>query len=211
MKQTLIVMSAYTGEMEPETRESLTVLRRAGAGFLMQAGVPDVAVARCQALSFACEALRGEAADRDVVLMLDDDMEVELETAQTVVTQARIRKCATAAAYATKMSTLAGTRWKAGPTPGRWLVGLGCVAIPKRLLFELEAQSESFEIRGKAYSAFTWCGPEKGTWIAEDYRLSMRLGGVALLPVAAGHIKKTTLLPDDDTLRRIAQDEELTP
>jgi len=39
----------------------------------------------------------------------------------------------------------------------------------------------------------------------------MRLGGVALLPVAAGHIKKTTLLPDDDTLRRIAQDEELTP
>lgn len=211
MRQTLIVMSAYTGEMEPETRESLLKLRRAGAGFMMQSGVPDVAVARCQALSFACEALRGEAADRDVVLMMDDDMEVDVDAAETVVAQARLRKCATAAAYATKMSTLAGTRWKEGPTPGRWLVGLGCVAIPKKLLFELEEESESFEIRGKAYSAFTWCGPEKGTWIAEDYRLSMRLGGVVLLPVAAGHIKKTTLLPDDDTLARIAQDEEVSP
>jgi len=211
MKHTLIVMSAYTGEMEPETRESLQLLRRAGAGFLLQAGVPDVAVARCQALSFACEALRGDAADRDVVLMMDDDMEVDVEAAQTVVTQARIRKCATAAAYATKMSTLAGTRWKDGPVKGRWLVGLGCVAIPKRLLFELEEQSESFEIRGKVYSAFTWCGPEKGTWVAEDYRLSMRLGGVDLLPVAVGHVKKTTLLPDDDTLHRIAHDEELKP
>lgn len=209
MKKTLIAMSSYTGELEPETRESLKLLRAAGAGFLLQAGVPDVAMARCQALSFACEALRGAAADCDVVLMLDADMEVDVETAQIVVTQARIRKCATSAAYATKMSTLAGTRWKEGPTPGRWLVGLGCVAIPKRLLFELEEQSESFEMRGKAYSAFTWCGPEKGTWVAEDYRLSMRLGGVDLLPVAAGHIKKTTLLPDDDTLRRIAQDQEL--
>lgn len=209
MKKTLIVMSAYTGEMEPETRASLALLRRAGAGFLLQSGVPDVAMARNQALSFACEALRGEAADRDVVLMLDDDMEVDVDAAQTVVMQARIRKYATAAAYATKLSTLAGTRWKAGPTPGRWLVGLGCVAIPKRLLFELEEQSESFEMRGKAYSAFTWCGPEKGVWVAEDYRLSMRLGGVYLLPVAVGHIKKTTLLPDDDTLSRIARDEEL--
>lgn len=210
MKKTLITMSSYNGEMEAETRESLQALRRAGAGFLLQSGVPDVAMARCQALSFSCEALRGEASDRDVVLMMDADMEVDLDAAQCVVTQARIRKCATSAAYATKMSTLAGTRWKAGPVPGRWLVGLGCVAIPAKLLFELEAESESFEVRGKAYSAFTWCGPEKGVWIAEDYRLSMRLGGVELLPVAVGHVKKTTLLPDDETLQRIAQDEELT-
>lgn len=209
MKGTLIVMSSNR-EMEPETRASLQVLRRAGAGFLLQAGVPDVAMARCQALSFACEALRGDAADRDVVLMLDDDMEVDLDAAQAVVTQARIRKCATAAAYATKMSTLAGTRWKESPIPGRWLVGLGCVAIPSRLLLHLEKRSESFEIQGKVYSAFTWCGPEKGTWVAEDYRLSIRLGGVDLLPIAVGHIKKATLLPDDETLQRIAKNEELT-
>jgi hypothetical protein len=209
MKGTLIVMSSNR-EMEPETRASLQVLRRAGAGFLLQAGVPDVAMARCQALSFACEALRGDAADRSVVLMLDDDMEVDLDAAQAVVTQARIRKCATAAAYATKMTTLAGTRWKDSPTPGRWLVGLGCVAIPSRLLLHLEKLSESFEIQGKVYSAFTWCGPEKGTWVAEDYRLSMRLGGVHLLPIAVGHVKKATLLPDDETLQRIANDEELT-
>jgi len=208
MKGTLIVMSSNR-EMEPETRGSLQVLRRAGAGFMLQSGIPDVAMARCLALTFACEALRADAADRDVVLMLDDDMEVELEAAQAVVTQARIHKCATSAAYATRNSALAGTRWKEAPRSGRWLVGLGCVAIPKRLLFELEAETERFEQDKRSISAFTWCGPEKGVWIAEDYRLSMRLGGVVLLPIAVGHVKKTTLLPDDETLERIGNGGEL--
>ncbi len=209
MKNTLIVMSSNR-ETEPGTRDSLQQLRRAGAGFMKQEGVPDVAMARCQALSFACDALRGPAADRDVVLMMDDDMLVDVDAAQAVVTQARDRRCATSAAYSTRLATLAGMRWKESPIKGRWLVGLGCVAIPRHLLFDLEAISETFELQGKSLTAFTWCGPENGLWIAEDYRLSMRLGGVELLPIGVGHIKKTPLFPDDDTLSRIAQNEDLS-
>jgi hypothetical protein len=86
-----------------------------------------------------------------------------------------------------------------------WLVGLGCVAIPRALLLELEERSESFELSGKFYRAFTWCGPEKGTWIAEDFRLSINLGGVHLCPLAVGHIKKGALWPDDETIERLTE------
>lgn len=201
MKETLVVMSSNR-EMEPETRASLKALRKNGAAFLHETGSADVAFARCRALSMACEALRGACHDRSVVVMMDDDIEVELDQVQALVTQARIRKEATAMAYATRNSTLAAMRWD--QAPGRWLVGLGCVAIPRRLLLELEQASESFEVMGQAFSAFTWSGPDRGVWVAEDYRLSMRLGGVHLLPIAAGHIKKIALLPDQQTLDEIA-------
>jgi hypothetical protein len=81
---------------------------------------------------------------------------------------------------------------------------LGCVAIPRALLLDLEERSESFELNGKLYSAFTWCGPEKGGWVAEDFRLSINLGGVHLCPLAVGHIKKGALWPDDETLEQLA-------
>jgi hypothetical protein len=134
-----------------------------------------------------------------VVLMLDDDMDVEAGTAQTLVDAARERGKACAAAYATRTSKLAATRWQ----DGLWMVGLGCVAIPAALLLELEQRSESFEMSGKVYSAFTWCGAEHGHWIAEDYRLSLQLGGVHLLPLGVGHIKKGSIWPDDETLAKI--------
>ncbi len=200
MKKTLVLMSSNR-EMEHETRRSLKELTKLGAAFLHEQGSSDVAFARCRALSFACEHLRGDLADRDVVLMLDDDMEVDSETAQLVVDAARQSAKACAAAYATRTSKLAATRWK----DGLWQVGLGCVAVPAHLLLELEQSSESFEVMGKAYSAFTWCGPERGAWIAEDYRLSMRLGGVRLLPLAVGHIKKGSIWPDDETLEAIGR------
>jgi hypothetical protein len=159
-------------------------------------------------LSWACETLR-EHPDRDMVLMLDDDMEVPTETAQSLVDQASSRGRACSAVYATLNSKVAAARWP--ERPGLWLVGLGCVAIPRELLLDLEERAESFEVNGRFYSAFTWSGPEDGSWIAEDFRLSKNLGGVHLCPLAVGHIKKGALWPDDETLARLANTESTPP
>ncbi|HYQ30947.1 MAG TPA: hypothetical protein VER04_27125, partial [Polyangiaceae bacterium] len=80
MKNTIVVMSSNR-EIEKQTRHTLQNLASLGAMLLMEAGSADVAFARCRALSWACDKLR-EYPDRDLVLMLDDDMEVPAETAQ---------------------------------------------------------------------------------------------------------------------------------
>ena len=202
MKNTLVVMSSNR-ELEKQTRNTLQGLGNLGAMVLMETGSADVAFARCRALSWACEKLR-EFPDRDIVLMLDDDMEVPAETAQALADKARELGCACSAVYATLTAKVAAARWP--DHPGLWLVGLGCVAIPRALLLELEARSERFEDGHSFYRAFTWSGPENGSWIAEDFRLSINLGGVHLCPLAVGHIKKGALWPDDVTLERLADD-----
>jgi len=200
MKNTLVVMSSNR-ELEKQTRNTLQSLGSLGAMVLMETGSADVAFARCRALSWACEKLR-EYPDRDIVLMLDDDMEVPAETAQALADKARELGCACSAVYATLTAKVAAARWP--DHPGLWLVGLGCVAIPRALLLALEARSERFEDGDRSYTAFTWSGPDNGSWIAEDFRLSINLGGVHLCPLAVGHIKKGALWPDDDTLAQLA-------
>lgn len=207
MKNTLLVISSNR-EWEHETKESVQVLRSAGAKLLHESGSSCVTFARNRALSLACEALRGACDDCDTVLMLDDDMQVSLEAAQLVVEATRLTGVPAAAAYATIVGTLAATRWHDAPTSKvekLWLTGLGCLAIPVPRLLELERESASFAMRGKVYSEFTWTGAEAGEWVAEDFRLCMQLGGVQLLPLAVGHIKKWPIWPDDDTLARIAK------
>lgn len=199
MKHTLIVMSVRD-ELEPETKATVERLRHLGAIFLKEQGSTCVAFARCKALSGACKVLR-ERPDIDMVLMLDDDMDVDSLTANAVVSHARHTHVPASAAYATKEATLAGTRYKAGT----WLVGLGCLAIPRAALLALEVSSESFEEKGEVFSAFTWAGAEAGRWVGEDFRLCQRLGGVHLLPLVAGHVKKAVLWVDDETLRQIGE------
>jgi hypothetical protein len=200
MKNTIVVMSSNR-ELEKQTKTTLQDLANLGAMLLMETGSADVAFARCRALSWACEKLR-EYPDRDVVLMLDDDMEVPAETAQTLADQARELGRACSAVYATLTAKVAAARW--AEHPGLWLVGLGCIAIPRALLLELEERSESFEVGGRFYSAFTWSGPDNGGWVSEDFRLSINLGGVHLCPLPVGHIKKGALWPDDETLEQLA-------
>jgi hypothetical protein len=206
MKNTLVVMSSNR-EVERQTRATLQNLANQGAMLLMETGSSDVAFARCRALTWACEKLR-EYPDRDMVLMLDDDMEVPFETAQALTDKARELGRPCSAAYATLTANLAAARW--AEHPGLWLVGLGCVAIPRALLLELEARSASFEVSGKAYRAFTWSGPDQGGWVAEDFRLSINLGGVHLCPLAVGHIKKGALWPDDETIDRLTKGQPLS-
>jgi len=188
-------------ELEKQTKTTLQSLANLGAMVLMETGSADVAFARCRALSWACEKLR-EHPDRDVVLMLDDDMEVPAETALALTDKARELGRACSAVYATLTAKVAASRWQGHP--GLWLVGLGCIAIPRALLLELEQRSELFELDDRSYRAFTWSGPENGAWVAEDFRLSINLGGVHLCPFPVGHIKKGALWPDDETIERLA-------
>lgn len=74
------------------------------------------------------------------------------------------------------------------------------------MLLELESRSAPFEFMGRALRAFTWSGAERGEWISEDYRLSMNLGGVHLVPVGVGHVKKGSIGPNEETLGRLATD-----
>ena len=201
MKNTIIVMSSNR-EIEAATKKTLQNLTDLGALVLLETGSADVAFARCRALSWACEKLR-EHPECDAVLMLDDDMDVPADTAQALTDRARELGRACSAVYATLTARVAAARWP--DHPGLWLVGLGCVAIPRALLLDLEERSESFEVNGRFYSAFTWSGPDAGNWIAEDFRLSKNLGGVYLCPLAVGHIKKGALWPDEETLARLAE------
>jgi hypothetical protein len=201
MKNTIIVMSSNR-EIEAATKKTLQNLTDQGAMVLLETGSADVAFARCRALSWACEKLR-EYPERDVVLMLDDDMDVPAETAQALVDRARELGRACSAVYSTLTARVAAARWP--ERPGLWLVGLGCVAIPRALLLDLEERSESFEVNGRVYSALTWSGPEHGNWVGEDFRLSKNLGGVHLCPLAVGHIKKGALWPDEETLAQLAR------
>jgi hypothetical protein len=134
--------------------------------------------------------------------MMDDDMEVPVEVAQLLADNSRELGSACSACYATMTAKLAASPW--ADQPGRWLVGLGCLAIPRALLLALEQRCESFEFMERTYKAFTWSGCDNGQWISEDYRLSMQLGGVYLVPVAVGHVKKGSIWPDNETLRRLA-------
>jgi len=197
MKKTLIVISSNRGWAR-ELEQSLEAMQSAGAILLEEYGSPCVCFARCRALSMACETLRSFA-DRDVVLMVDDDMQIPLATAQLVVDEARERGEACSAIYATQSRTIAAEQRK----DGRWMTGCGTLAIPRHMLLELEQRSPSFEMRGKAYTAFTSTGARNGRWMGEDFTLCDNLGGVHLLPAAVGHVKPVPLWPDDETLARI--------
>lgn len=206
MNRAIMVMSSNR-ELEPQTKASLRALADRGMMHLMESGSADAAFARCRALSWACNALR-EYPERDVVLMMDDDMEVPVEAAAAVIGHAREKQEVCSAVYATKLGKIAASRFP--ERPGLWLVGLGCLALPRDLLLQLEARCESFENIGQFFTAFTWCGPDgRGNWIAEDYRLSMQLGGVRLLPIGVGHVKKATLWPDEGTLAKIERGDVL--
>jgi len=202
MKNMIVVMSSNR-ELEKQTKNTLAELSRLGALVLMESGSADVAFARCRALTWTCDVLR-EHPERDVVLMLDDDMDVPTDVAQALADAARELGRPCSAAYATLTSTVAASRWEGHP--GLWLVGLGCLAIPRTSLLDLESRAEVFSINGKSYRAFTWCGPDRGNWIAEDYRLSINLGGVLLCPLSVGHIKKGSIWPDEGTLDRLEQE-----
>lgn len=194
MNNVLVVVSSNRG-IDQHTLNCIRELVNAGAGYVEQRGTTGVSLARNIALSQACEVLEQHRARFDVVLMIDDDMFFTLEDAKRVTDVARQTQGAASLAYANADGGMIGKPISAT----RWMCGLGFMAIPADLLLELRACSEEFKVAsGRKCYAFTWSGPEDGRWMPEDYRLGKRLGGVLMLPIAIGHMKKVPVYPGDN-------------
>lgn len=214
MKNTLIV-TVSNREPVREFQTTVDELRRLGALYQKAPGWSDIAQARAVALSISCNILR-DRPDRDVLLCIDDDMCMQPETAQDLVNVARLSGEACSGVYAAaehdgQSGTIAGRRMTApelertGKPGNRWLMGMGCMAIPAALLLKVEQESRPFQLRGQTLREMTWSAVEGAEWCSEDYRFCLRLGGVRVLPLAVGHKKPYVLWPDPATLDEIRE------
>jgi hypothetical protein len=217
MKKTILVVSSNR-EIALETQRCIAAIKQAGAPLILERGSSDPAQARNSALTEACDMLRLYPDVYDTILMLDDDIICPLDAAQTVVDESRRLGFACSAMYITAGKKLAGGRW--APPEGRewpeglkrrWCMGLGCMAIPARLLLELEQRTDSYSVGERVVSEFCWSRAEGGHWIAEDYRLCRQLGGVHLLPLAVGHLKVWPIYPDAESVAAVMEDRMTLP
>lgn len=205
----LIVLLSSNREIHPATTDSVRKLRELGASYIAQLGSPDVALARNLALSAAAAAFQKHDA-LELVLMIDDDMLFEVAQAQEIAARVLETRHAASGVYATMGKTTACTRDPAliselfgnVAARGEWLAGLGFLCIHRRRVLELAESSEPFLWQGKPCWEFTKTHvlPGSKRWWSEDYWLSVRLGGVEVLPMGIGHLKTIPIYPDDATL-----------
>jgi len=205
-----LVLTSSNRLMEHQTVVAVQDLVNAGAGYIEQRDTGDVSLARNVALTLALRSMAD--GPHEAVLMIDDDMVFGREHAEAVVRHALARDVPTSACYVLPDGRLAATHF-AGE---RWLTGLGFLCIPRAQLFVLASQSTRF--RGHR-GAQDWlveftrsCADQlidgELHWESEDYRLTRRLGGVELLPIAVGHVKKRVLLPDQSALAEFITTEQ---
>lgn len=193
MKNLLIVVSTNRG-LSDATKVAIEAQRGNGAKYVEQQGCSDVALARNLALTQAVEVLQ-ENKEIDTVLMIDDDIVFGNEQVQQIVKYSQSSRLPVAACVATVQGNLSGRPI----SKTLWETGLSFLAIPRHKLLELVNVSKSFKlpVEGDCY-VFTWCGMDGKQWISEDYRLCRRLGGVKLIPVRVGHLKKIPIWVAED-------------
>lgn len=196
MKNTLVLVCSNRN-VEKATTVALAALVSRGAARLDLDHVGDVALARNLGLSRALEVLH-RAPRYDVVLMVDDDMVFTADQAQELVAYVRATGVAASAAYVLHDGMLAASHYRGD----RWQTGLGFLAIPFRVLDALAHSSRKFRASRVAKEwtfEFTESSPVESetvgelVWEPEDYCLTRRLGGVVLLPLPVGHIKRKVL------------------
>jgi hypothetical protein len=149
--------------------------------------------------------------------MVDDDMYFTADQAQEIVAVARATNTPTSAAYVLANGVLAASHYRGN----RWQTGLGFLAIPAHALDALSYKSPKFraakDVKEWTFE-FTESRPIQSmngelVWEPEDYCFTRRLGGVLLLPVCIGHIKKKVLQagPLDKLKAMITDAEKQTP
>lgn len=201
--QKVIVVYSSNRSIEREFYCTLLLLAKMGAHVIEQHGAPDLGFARCAALTLVLNTVLADRAQYDTVLMLDDDMVVTPDVILDLVEHARKTGRPASACYVLANGHIAGE-----PHPLGFVTGLGCIAIPTARLLELASAIPAVRFSTKSGAmirAFTFSGigPDETEWMGEDYRLCLRLGGVDLLPLAAGHIKKRVLLPTPEAMHAI--------
>lgn len=208
MENTLLVCSSNR-QIDERTRQCIVALTRLGMPFLHQKGSADIAYARNLALTAACDFL-DKHPEMKTVLMVDDDMTFTPEQALDLIMHSRSTGVPASGVYGTLNGIVAGIRHR-NIKPQLWLVGLGLLAVPREKLMILRDASVRYETNDQsefkhAYQ-FTWTGvdPETSQWVAEDFRLCERFGGVHLLPIPLGHVKSVEIFPDESTLDQVRE------
>lgn len=199
----VIVCASHKG-LSADTKRSVDA---SGYPLHLIVGVSDTALARNLCLTAALDW------DVDVVLMMDDDMQVIREASRKLVQLAHEHQLPVSALYMTGDGRAAAWQSHQGDSwqTSRWLTGLGALAIPMAMLRSLAERSEVVVGDKLDVVAFTWSGvgrlplieDPRPRWISEDYRLTERLGGCLLPPIAAGHQKMVALMPDEVALEAL--------
>lgn len=201
MQKTLILLVTHRGICD-ETTEAIERLKCPSVVKIL--GCPDQSKARSMGID---QALAGsEGTPIDTILLLDDDMVFDAISVQMIVSQSRRTGEACSGVYMTKEGKLcARPLLQLVITPGsptRWLTGLGCLAVPR-------ARLERIKVRLPSTAGIThWCQSGKhpeypGEWFPNDFWCCANLGGVLLLPVPFGHVKRMPIWPDERTLREV--------
>lgn len=210
MNKTLILCT-HNRPIHSQTVMSITALNRAGAAFIDHSDAPtDVTLGRNLGLSSVCEHLE-DMPERDVVLLVDDDMVFTIDDAQALADHARASGYAASAMYATTLGALAACRIHTPPSlRQRWVTGLGLLAIPASNLLALRDTVSEFEFLGGTKYGFTQSAVDSGHFFSEDFTLCKRLGGVHVLPIPIGHMKQIAIYPDEETIACIRDSRPLT-
>lgn len=207
MDRTLIVCSSTSGKLDHRHLAARMHCEKLGARVLLGTEISDVTLARNRTLSAALT----HDAERDVLLLLDDDIVFTPTTSQALVDYARETGRPVSAVYGNAKGKLClcGMNWD--PKAKRKMVGLGCCAIPLLRLTEyantlpdVEGPDETI-LKPLCQSSYVVDWEGKLKWCSEDFWLSRELGGFDLLPLAVKHLKTVPLFPDEITLQAIAR------
>jgi hypothetical protein len=192
----LVVVLVSNRPIDPDAYGCITRLR---SPIVAQRDCADIALGRNLALSGVCDLARVNKFD--CALLVDDDMVFTVDDVKLLTEHAMASGVATSACYV----GASGEHLMAAPWEGRWITGLGLVAIPMPLLLEVHTKAPHFTnkmLPGRDIAAFCSSGIIDGVWYSEDFQLCMRLGGVDLLPeVCVGHIKKRILKPTTEQVQ----------
>ena len=211
MSKRMVVCSSYKG-VSQQTQSGLNECMKAGWASYIQTGCADVALARNIALTTILDRVPDDP--DHALLMLDDDIVFGVQDAENVCAMACETGVPVSAIYPTADGRMAAMRLVPGfdDREQMYLTGLGFLAIPGNCLHGLLSESEKTTHAAKPLIVFTWTGPasveeksgHKNTdmWLSEDYRMTLRLGGVLLAPIGVGHLKHVPLYPDGETLER---------
>lgn len=186
MNKTVIVLNLYRQTNNLSLWQNLKILSSLGASVIISENIADVSLARNVSLSLAVDNLK----NRDTVLLIDDDIVFNTLDAVKIVNQSRTLKRAVSGIYARSDKLLSAQRYNSDT----FLTGLGFLAIPAEKLIEVKGDKFTVELEQTAYM-FCNSHVANGKWVAEDYDLCIKLGGVLLSDTPVGHIKSTVLYP----------------
>lgn len=187
---TLVLCVTYTRPTE-ETEACLEALELDGGAIVRVTGGANICRARSVAFDRALAVMQAEHDDVfDTVLCVDGDVTFAPKQARAAVLVSIEQRAPVAAPYVLRDGAWCCRPWR----EGRWLAGLGFLAVPRALLEQRAA--ELAPLGGIRPWCLTGEHPElPGEWTGEDFWFCLHWGGAVVLPSPVGHVKPVPLVP----------------